>query len=184
MSTALWHRPGLVLVTLSPSFTKHKKKRQPKYSQAMLHPDSVAIKPQTGACYCHMEHPQENHSKNLREINPSAGRRSSEHENCEGWRRKQKEKDFKPTRDKGSYGSTWRQSEYPWMGCPEARLASNQQCLQDSSCIFSVGRYSRCAARPHFCYLLFEEVVFVGFSLSFRVWVCGERCPGMAPADN
>lgn len=90
-----------------------------------------------------------------------------------GWRRKQKEKDFKPTRDKGSCGSTWRQLECPWMGHPEAKLTSNQQCLQDSSCIFSVGRYSRCAARPHFCYLLFEEVVFVGFFsflLSVGLW--------------
>lgn len=38
----------------------------------MLNPDFIAIKPQTGTCYCHMDHPHENHSKNLSEINPSA----------------------------------------------------------------------------------------------------------------
>lgn len=49
----------------------------------MLHPESVVIKPQAGKRYCHKEHPQENHSKNLHEINPSAGRRSPEHEHDE-----------------------------------------------------------------------------------------------------
>lgn len=142
----------------------------------MLPPDSVVVQPQTGTGYSHMEHPQENHSKNLCEINPSAGRRSSEHENDEGESRRRRIAN--PAGPRAAVAGSQSALHGP------ARLTSNQQCLQDSSCIFSVGRYSRCAAKAHFCYLLFEEVVFVGFSLSFRVWVWGVHCPGMAPADN
>lgn len=130
----------------------------------MLHPDSAVVKPQTGTRYCHMEHPRENCSKNLHEINPSAGRRSSENENDE---EKAEEEGLHSPQGSGQLWQHVQAVRVPWKGHPETRLTSNQQCLQDSSCIFSVGRYSRCAARPHFCYLLFEEVVFVGFAPSF-----------------